>query len=101
MSIVGARPLPRDVYSELKKNFPETAKKRYDSKCGLTGLPQIVGRDNLPDEDRLKLEASYAKWCKSNYSFLVDIKILTYTILIVLGFKKNFSFDDALNLIKY
>ena len=100
MSIVGARPLPNDVYSGLKEEFPNIAKKRYDSKCGLTGLPQIVGRDNLIDEDRLNLEASYSTWAQTQYSFIVDFKILFYTVLIVLGLKKHASIIEALNLLK-
>ena len=100
MSIVGARPLPNDVYSVLKAEFPNIAMKRYDSKCGLTGLPQLVGRDFLSDEERLNLEASYCAWTQTNYSFIVDFKILLYTILIVLGFKKKASIDEALNLLK-
>jgi lipopolysaccharide/colanic/teichoic acid biosynthesis glycosyltransferase len=99
MSIVGARPLPNDVYSSLNEKFPYIAKKRYDSKCGLTGLPQIVGRDSLSDEERLNLEASYSFWTQTNYSSIVDFKIILYTILIVLGLKKKASIDEALKLI--
>jgi lipopolysaccharide/colanic/teichoic acid biosynthesis glycosyltransferase len=100
MSIVGARPLPNDVYNGLKEKFPNTAVKRYDSKCGLTGIPQLVGRDFISDEKRLNLEATYCVWTQTNYSFIVDFKIILYTILIVLGFKKKASIDEALNLLK-
>ena len=92
--------LPNDVFSELKDIFPNIAEKRYDSKCGLTGLPQMVGRDNLPDKERLNLEASYCTWTQTNYSFIVDFKIIFYTVLIVLGIKKKASIDEALNLLK-
>ena len=100
MSIVGARPLPNDVYNGLKEEFPNIAEKRYYSKCGLTGLPQLVGRDFLSDEERLNLEASYCAWTQTNYSFIVDFKIILYTILIVLGFKKRASIDEVLKLLK-
>lgn len=100
MSIVGARPLPYDVYSQLEVQFPNIANKRYLSKCGLTGLPQIVGRDNLPDEDRLNLEGAYCEWVKTNYSFLIDLKILFFTVLVVLGFKRMFTIKEALGLLK-
>ena len=100
MSIVGARPLPNDVYNGLKEEFPNIAEKRYYSKCGLTGLPQLVGRDFISDEERLNLEATYCVWAQTNYSFIVDLKIILYTILIVLGFKKRASIDEVLNLIK-
>jgi lipopolysaccharide/colanic/teichoic acid biosynthesis glycosyltransferase len=100
MSIVGARPLPSDVFSALNAKFPNIAKKRYDSKAGLTGLPQLVGRDALSDDERLSLEASYCAWALSTYSCLVDFKILFYTVLIVLGFKNKTSIDEALNFLK-
>ena len=100
MSIVGARPLPNDVYNGLKEEFPNIAEKRYYSKCGLTGLPQLVGRDFISDEERLNLEATYCVWAQTNYSFIVDLKIILYTILIVLGFKKRASIDEVLNLLK-
>ena len=100
MSIVGARPLPNDVYSGLEKEFPHIAEKRYNSKCGLTGLPQIVGRDNLSDKDRLNLEASYSAWAQSNYKAIVDFKIIFYTVLAVLELKNRYSVDEAIDLLK-
>ena len=100
MSIVGARPLPDDVFKELKLKYPKIAEARYKSKCGLTGLPQMVGRDNLADEDRLALEGSYSEWTISDYNCIVDFKILLFTILIVLGFKKKLSLDQAHRIIK-
>jgi len=100
MSLVGARPLPNDVYSALEKEFPHIARKRYDSKCGLTGLPQLVGRDGLSDKDRLILESSYCTWVQSNYSIMIDFKIIFYTILVVLGFKNRVSANEAVSLLK-
>jgi len=96
MSIVGARPLPQDVYDILKKKFPNIAQKRYITKCGLTGLPQLVGRDFLSDKERLELEALYCSWAKTNYNLIVDLKIIIYTVLIVLGIKKHFTFGEVI-----
>ena len=100
MSIVGSRPLPNDVHNLLKAKFPSIALKRYDSKCGMTGLPQLIGRDFISDEERLNLEASYCAWCNTNYNFIVDLKIIIYTILFVLGLKKRTSIDKALSLLR-
>lgn len=100
MSIVGARPLPNDVNIILMTNFPKIAPKRYDSKCGLTGLPQLVGRDFLSDIDRLKLESAYSVWANKEYNFIIDLKIIILTILIVLKIKHNYSVEKAINLLK-
>jgi lipopolysaccharide/colanic/teichoic acid biosynthesis glycosyltransferase len=99
MSIVGARPLPYNVYEELKKEFPHLASKRFNSKCGLTGLPQLIGRDFISDQQRLDLEARYSDWANTRYSFLVDLRILVYTVLIVLGFKKHLTFKEATRML--
>jgi len=100
MSIVGARPLPDNVFSKLNEKFPNLANNRFESKCGLTGLPQMVGRDRLSDEERLFLESSYANWANTKYSFLVDFKILFFTIFIVLGLKKKASINDVLLMLE-
>lgn len=100
MSIIGARPLPRDVIDALVENFPDIALKRFNSKCGLTGLPQLIGRDFISDEDRLRLEVSYANWAIENYNPIVDFKILLYTVLIVLGLKKRITLKQAFSLLK-
>ena len=86
------------VYSE-KKEFPHLASKRFNSKCGLTGLPQLIGRDFISDEERLNLEARYSDWANTRYSFLVDLRILAYTVLIVLGFKKHLTFKEAMRML--
>ena len=100
MSIVGARPLPQNVYDILKKKFPNIAQKRYETKCGLTGLPQLVGRDFLSDKERLELETSYCSWAKTNYSLIVDFKIIIYTVFIVLGLKKHFTFGEVISFLQ-
>ena len=100
MSIVGARPLPKDVIDALVENFPDIALNRFNSKCGLTGLPQLIGRDLISDEDRLRLEVAYANWTIKSYNPIVDFKILLYTVFIVLGLKKRLSTQQALSLLK-
>jgi lipopolysaccharide/colanic/teichoic acid biosynthesis glycosyltransferase len=100
MSIVGARPLPYNVFKELHDKFPDIAKKRFESKCGLTGLPQLVGRDFISDRQRLELEIAYSDWSHHKYNLIVDAKIILYTVFIVLGLKKKETFETALNLLK-
>ncbi len=100
MSIVGSRPLPRNVYTKLIGKDRELCLNRFLTKPGLTGLPQLVGRDNLSDIDRLTLESSYSKWAIDNYKWSVDFLILFYTVCIVINIKKPMTIVGALKLLK-
>lgn len=81
MSLVGNRPLPENVIQSLREKHPY-AEERFRTKCGLTGPVQLVGRDVLSDEDRLRLETAYCSRCVTRYSVLLDAYILFYTVLI-------------------
>lgn len=74
MSIVGNRPLP--LY-EAKQLTCDDWAKRFLAPAGLTGLWQVDerGKDNLPAEERIRLDMNYA----DNYSFWLDFKILLKT----------------------
>lgn len=75
MSIVGNRPLP--LY-EAEKLTCDDWSKRFMAPAGLTGLWQVDerGKDNLPGEERIRLDMNYA----DNYSLLLDIKIMLRTL---------------------
>jgi lipopolysaccharide/colanic/teichoic acid biosynthesis glycosyltransferase len=76
MSLVGPRPLlPRynPYYSERESH-------RFDLAPGLTGWAQINGRNDLAWDERLKCDVWYVESC----SFLLDVKILLWTIVKVL-----------------
>lgn len=75
MSIVGNRPLP--LYEAEKLTCDDWAK-RFMAPAGLTGLWQVDkrGKDNLPAEERIRLDMNYA----DDYSFLLDFKILLMTL---------------------
>ncbi|MEM6321405.1 MAG: sugar transferase [Bacteroidota bacterium] len=75
MSIVGNRPLP--LY-EAQKLTCDDWSKRFMAPAGLTGLWQVDkrGKDNLPAEERIRLDMSYA----DSYSFLMDLKIMLRTL---------------------
>jgi lipopolysaccharide/colanic/teichoic acid biosynthesis glycosyltransferase len=100
MSVVGSRPPPRNVYIKLIDKDREFCLNRFLTKPGLTGLPQLVGRDNLSDIDRLTLESSYSKWAIDNYKWSVDFLILFYTVCIVINIKKPMTTVGALKLLK-
>ena len=75
MSFVGPRPLLPE-YEEL---YNDNQAKRNKITPGLTGLAQIKGRNNISWEDKLNYDVYYVE----NKSFLLDIKIILKTIIII------------------
>lgn len=76
MSIVGPRPL-------LVKYLPlynEFQKQRHNIRPGLTGLAMSKGRNALSWDQKFSYDVYYS----NNVSFLLDVKILFWTLLIVL-----------------
>lgn len=76
MSLVGPRPL---MMRYLPYYTPEQAR-RHKVKPGLTGWAQINGRNELPWEERFKLDV----WYVDHLSLWLDLKILWATIAKVL-----------------
>lgn len=95
MSIVGARPLTDAVRDCLRATHPYVDE-RWTTPAGLTGLPQLVGRQALTDAQRLQLEAAYSRRALERYSMLTDFMILLHTVLIVLGVRRPMTFEEAL-----
>jgi undecaprenyl-phosphate galactose phosphotransferase len=76
MSLVGPRPyLPRET--ERMSDFAETILK---APPGITGLWQVSGRNELPFEQRLRLDEYYVR----NWSLWLDIIVLVKTIGVVM-----------------
>ncbi len=74
MSIVGPRPY---LFSELEEhNVPEEI---LSVKPGLTGLWQVSGRNELPFEERIRLDLEYVR----KMSFWLDLKIILKTFFVV------------------
>ena len=76
MSFIGPRPI---VKSEVKK-YGNNFKKAFSVKPGISGLWQVSGRNNLSYNKRVQLDIFYA----DNINFLIDIKILVRTIMVLL-----------------
>ncbi len=77
MSIVGPRPALYNQYDLIAK------RDEFDVNAlvpGLTGYAQINGRDEIPIDQKAKLDAYYAQ----NLSFALDVKIFFKTITNVL-----------------
>ena len=80
MSLVGTRPPTVDEWEKYELHH----RARLAIKPGLTGMWQVSGRSDITDfEEVVKLDTSYiAQW-----SFVLDLRILFKTVLIVLGQK--------------
>lgn len=77
MSLVGTRPPTEEEFLQYERRH----KRRLTLKCGLTGLWQVSGRNNIKDfEDIVKMDLEYI----DNWSIMLDIKILIKTIGVVL-----------------
>lgn len=72
MSLVGPRPL---LVEYLDRYTPEQAR-RHEVRPGITGLAQISGRNEVPWEERFKLDV----WYVDNRSIWLDVKILAMTV---------------------
>ena len=83
MSLVG----PRPCLPELLVKFNDDAYSRLKVKPGLTGLAQINGNIYLSWEERWIYDKKYVE----NISFLLDLKILCKTFLIVIFGEKKFK----------
>lgn len=76
MSLIGPRPL---LVEYLDKYTPEQAR-RHEVRPGITGLAQVRGRNDIPFSQRLAYDVEYV----DNLSFMLDVRILFETVLIVL-----------------
>ena len=76
MSFVGPRPLLVQYLSL----YSDEQRHRHDVRPGLTGLAMIHGRNNLNWNDKFAYDLQYVK----QQSFLLDMKILLWTVVITL-----------------
>ena len=97
MSIVGARPLTDVVRDALTEQHGDIDA-RWQTPAGLTGLPQLIGRHDIDDHQRLALEAAYSTRTAEAPSLRLDFTILLYTVLITFGLKRPMTFEQALEL---
>lgn len=72
MSFIGPRPWIPDYYECMNDN----QRHRYDVRPGLTGLAQVMGRNNINIFDKIEYDLTYIK----NYSLIQDLYIVILTI---------------------
>ena len=82
MSLVGPRPCLLDTRDEM----PTWARRRFMLRPGLTGLAQVNGNITLSWEERWRYDIRYAQ----EFGFVLDLKILLKTVLIVLFGEQRF-----------
>lgn len=82
MSFIGPRPALWNQYDliRLRENH-----KIHQLKPGITGWAQVMGRDELPIEEKVKLDFYYLKYL----NLFLDLKIIFKTIIVVLKKKGN------------
>lgn len=85
MSLVGPRPL----LVEYLPYYRREEKLRHSVRPGLTGYAQVNGRNFLGWDHRLEKDVFYVK----NLSFLLDLKILIKTVMVVMK-KEDVSVDS-------
>ena len=85
MSLVGPRPIRqveiKDAVTRYDNNINRYIKQSLLVKPGLTGPWQVSGRNDVPWEARIKMDAQYA----SNKSLLEDILIILRTPLAMIS----------------
>ena len=73
MSIVGPRPfVPTDGIIDISQDYYD----RLNVRPGVTGYTQAYYRNSISQEEKIKLDAEYAR----NITFIKDIKIIIKTI---------------------
>jgi exopolysaccharide biosynthesis polyprenyl glycosylphosphotransferase len=77
MSLVGPRPLIVDEHAHVH-GWKE---RRLSLKPGITGLWQVLGRDDIPFEDMVKMDYLYV----TNWSLRSDLRLILRTPAVVAG----------------
>lgn len=85
MSLIGPRPLLKE-YLPLYNEYHQG---RHLVLPGITGLAQVKGRNAISWVEKFDLDLEYVQ----NLSFLLDIKILFLTLLVMFDFRKA-DFED-------
>jgi lipopolysaccharide/colanic/teichoic acid biosynthesis glycosyltransferase len=75
MSLVGPRPLIADE----DRHVTDWARRRLDLKPGLTGPWQVLGRDDIPFDEMIRLDYGYV----STWSLAEDLRLLAKTLPVV------------------
>jgi lipopolysaccharide/colanic/teichoic acid biosynthesis glycosyltransferase len=72
MTLVGPRPL----ILEEDREITEWGRRRLDLKPGMTGPWQVLGRNDIPFEEMVKIDYLYV----TNWSLWRDLKLMAQTV---------------------
>ena len=86
LSFIGPRPFPTLYFTVMNKE----QKKRYSVRPGITGLAQIMGRNNLSWKSKITYDLKYIE----NVNFLNDLIILFKTFRYLFTSKSNEDLGD-------
>jgi len=92
MSFVGPRPL----LVEYLPLYNTQQKKRHDVRPGISGWAQVNGRNAILWEEKFDLDV----WYVENKSFLLDIKILLMTIVVIIK-REGISPEEEVTMPKF
>ncbi len=84
MSFIGPRPI---TIERRLEDYDQKRKDRLSVRPGITGLSQAYFRNNISSEEKLQIDAEYAK----NVTFIGDIKILFKTVETVVRRKNIYN----------
>jgi lipopolysaccharide/colanic/teichoic acid biosynthesis glycosyltransferase len=76
MSLVGPRPLIPEEDEQVER----WARRRLDVRPGMTGLWQVLGRNDIPFDEMVRLDYQYVR----EWSLGTDLMLLARTLPIVL-----------------
>jgi exopolysaccharide biosynthesis polyprenyl glycosylphosphotransferase len=79
LSLIGPRPVTKE---ELER-YKQASSLFLSVKPGITGLWQVSGRNEVSYDERIELDLYYVQ----HWSFLLDMKIMYRTILVMIGGK--------------
>ena len=86
LSFVGPRPFPTSYFNLMNAE----QKKRYSVRPGITGLAQIMGRNNLSWKSKITYDIKYIE----NINFFEDLIILFRTFRHLFTSKRNEDLGD-------
>ena len=87
MSVVGPRPL---VPEELER-YGKDIDRVLTIRPGITGLWQVSGRNDLPYDERIRIDVRYVK----DRNFWLDLQIVCKTILLTVMTKNNGAYWNS------
>lgn len=102
MSVVGPRPEREFFIEQFTKDIPDF-QYRVAVKAGVTGLAQVLGKYTTNPKDKLRFDLLYI----TNYSILLDLKIMLQTIKIMFmkvssqGVQDEKSFEEMIKSLDY